>query len=524
MNFLAYLFAVLKNVIYGSTVFIIGDLTATNHVLDVLAFRYLTGFVVFWLLKTLNIVKIDVGAKDILLKTKRAKYMKGLLLTALFEPILYMLCETTAISMASDITTGVILSLSPVAAMIAENVILKERTTWAEKILLVIGIAGVMYIAVNTDTSGGSQDSVMGIMLLFGAVISGVLFCVFSRQSSSKFTSMEITYFACMIGAIGFNTINVVRHLFMGDILSYFAPYMSLSNLFGFFFLGVVATIVATLMNNYALSKIQVSTMASFSGLSTLVTILLGIWLHHEKLYLFQIIGLVLILVRMIGVSLISIQRQKKTTTLLFVRHGQSEANLAGVYVGQTESPLSQMGREQAEKTAEYLAENYRVDKVYASDLSRAFATGQTIAEKLGVEIEADKKLREINAGSWEGVPFEELLKDDAAYQVWMSDIGSAACPNGETVAQLQERFVTAVQNIAAENPGKTVVIATHATPIRSLQCHCSGKGIAYMQEIKWVPNASVTVAKCEDGIINLREIGCDDHLEGLHSELPASV
>ena len=457
MNFVAYLFAILKNVIYGSSVLFIGDLTDSTHVLDVLALRFLIGFVVFWLLKTLRIVKVDVGVKDLLGKTKRAKYMKGLLLTALFEPILYMLCETTAISMASDITTGVILSLSPVAAMIAENVILKERTTWAEKILLFVGIAGVMYIAVNTDTSGG-EDSVAGILLLFGAVLSGVLFCVFSRQSSSKFTSLEITYFACMIGMVFFNAINVIRHLWMGDILHYFDPYMSWNNLIGFIFLGVFSTIVATLMNNYALSKIQVSTMASFSGLSTLVTIFLGIWLHNEKLYLFQVIGLSLILARMIGVSLISIQRQKKTTTLLLVRHGQSEANLAGVYVGQTESPLSELGKKQAEKTAEYLAEHYRIDKIYASDLGRAYATGKAVGDKLGLEVQTDKNLREINAGKWEGVPFEQLIQDDAAYKVWMTDIGSAACPDGETVAELQERFVAEVRRIAAENPGLSLI------------------------------------------------------------------
>ena len=91
-------------------------------------------------------------------------------------------------------------------------------------------------------------------------------------------------------------------------------------------------------------------------------------------------------------------------------------------------------------------------------------------------------------------------------------------------MAELQERFVAEVRRIAAENPGKTVVIATHATPIRSLLCHCSGKDISYMQDIKWVPNASVTVAKCEDGVINIRDIGCDDHLEGIQSGLPATV
>ena len=74
----------------------------------------------------------------------------------------------------------------------------------------------------------------------------------------------------------------------------------------------MLSTIVATGMNNYAMSKIQLSTMAAFSGLSTLVTILVGVMFRGERLYAFHFIGLALILARMIGVSVISIRRDRK--------------------------------------------------------------------------------------------------------------------------------------------------------------------------------------------------------------------
>ena len=228
---------------------------------------------------------------------------------------------------------------------------------------------------------------------------------------------------------------------------------------------------------------------------------------------------------RTAGGSLALLQRQKKTTTLLLVRHGQSEANLQGIYAGHTNSALSALGVRQAEATAEYIAKTYRVDRVYASDLARARDTAKAVADKLGLPVVCDRDLREINAGAWEGVSFDRLISDgDAAYQVWLTDIGAAACPGGETVAELQKRVIAAVRRIAAENPGKTVVIGTHATPIRVLQCHCSGKPLSYMQSIPWVSNASVTVAECKDGCITLKNIGCDHHLEGMQSELPAKV
>jgi drug/metabolite transporter (DMT)-like permease len=77
-------------------------------------------------------------------------------------------------------------------------------------------------------------------------------------------------------------------------------------------FLAIVSTIIATWMNNYALSKIQVSTSSAFSGVSTLITILLGVLVGGEKLYSFHIVGLFLIALRMVGVSYIDIKRTKR--------------------------------------------------------------------------------------------------------------------------------------------------------------------------------------------------------------------
>ena len=156
-------------------------------------------------------------------------------------------------------------------------------------------------------------------------------------------------------------------------------------------------------------------------------------------------------------------------TQLLIIRHGQSCANLDGVFVGHVNSPLSDLGKDQAEATANYIVSNYHVDAVYASDLERAFYTGNAVAQKLGLPITADDQLREIFAGDWEGVKFDDLSANyGEPYQLWLRDIGMAQCPNGESVAQLQNRFVGALRRIAQEHDGETVVIASHATPIRT--------------------------------------------------------
>ena len=83
----------------------------------------------------------------------------------------------------------------------------------------------------------------------------------------------------------------------------------------GFLFLGVISTIVAVCMNNYALSKLQLSTMAAFSGVSTIVTILIGIMFGNESLQAYHYIGLPFIIVRMIGVSAIAILKDREKSS-----------------------------------------------------------------------------------------------------------------------------------------------------------------------------------------------------------------
>ena len=315
MIFLAYLFAVLKSTIYGLSIFFTSTLTKSVDVLDVLALRFLLSFAVLWILKTTRAVKINVGIKDLFKKSEKSPFIRSLFLTALFEPVLYMLLETLGVSMTTNVTAAVIASLAPISSCIIEVVFLKERSTFLQQVFLACGIFGVIYIAVNTNTTDG-KNSLWGILFLVGSVLAGSLFTAFSRKTSAHFSPMEITYFACLIGTIIFNAANVVRHIARGDILHYFDPYFNLDNMIGFIFLGVLSSIVATMMNNFALSKIQISTMAAFGGLSTVVTIAVGLMFGSETLEFYHYIGLPFIILRMVGVSAISISRSRKELKL----------------------------------------------------------------------------------------------------------------------------------------------------------------------------------------------------------------
>lgn len=212
-------------------------------------------------------------------------------------------------------------------------------------------------------------------------------------------------------------------------------------------------------------------------------------------------------------------------TRILLVRHGESESNILGTFTGQLDAPLSELGHAQAEYTARFILDNYQVDAVYSSDLSRAYHTGLHTAEKLGLQVKTDKRLREIHGGQWHDMPFSQLSSTHPKeYSLWQQDVGNSRCPGGESVAQLAERVWECVMEICRENPGKTVLIASHATPIRTVQWKATGRPLSFMKQIPWVSNASVSEFSCENGVLTPVKLSQDSHLADMKTNLPSSI
>lgn len=211
-------------------------------------------------------------------------------------------------------------------------------------------------------------------------------------------------------------------------------------------------------------------------------------------------------------------------TTLYLIRHGQSLGNVQRRFLGHTDWDLTELGYRQAARTA-VLFQEMPVDVVVSSDLVRAMHTVLPIAESHRLPLLLDPGFREIFAGDWEGRTFEEIeaLYPDA-YAVWKENIGRAATPGGETVEALYRRVFAALRRTAEAHAGKTVVIGTHATPIRVLMTGISGLPIEEASRIPWVSNASVTRLTREKGRFTIDGSDQHEHLGGLTTKLPANV
>ena len=206
-------------------------------------------------------------------------------------------------------------------------------------------------------------------------------------------------------------------------------------------------------------------------------------------------------------------------TNLIMIRHGQSVANEEDKFAGHSDFDLTDLGRTQAELAGEYVKKHFKVDAVYASDLKRAFNTAVPSARAFGLEVIPDENLREIYAGDWEAMPFAQVISDyPADFLLWKNDLANAYCPGGETVAQLTERVCGEVCRICEKHDGETVLIATHATPVRAVQSAASGQSSS---DIAFVANASINLFTYENGKLAIKQLNIVEHLGDLMTTLP---
>lgn len=211
----------------------------------------------------------------------------------------------------------------------------------------------------------------------------------------------------------------------------------------------------------------------------------------------------------------------------VIIRHGYSVTNKAGKFAGQSDVSLDELGYTQAEDTARYVLDNYKIDKIYSSDLCRAVDTAKPIAEALGLPINTYKELREISAGCWEGRLIEDIKREyPEAFEKWATDVGNARCGDGESSAELTERCRKIFKKIARQNEGKTVVVATHGGVIRALRSAWLGISLDDMKNVPHVANASVTevLYDNETDTAELTLIGYNEHLKDKVTEFAVNV
>lgn len=161
-------------------------------------------------------------------------------------------------------------------------------------------------------------------------------------------------------------------------------------------------------------------------------------------------------------------------TTIVLVRHGETDWNRERRFQGHADVPLNDEGRRQALELADRLAgEAYSA--AYSSPLKRALETAQILASRLGFEIEQRENLKEVDVGSWCGLTTTEVERRyPEGFRRWARD-WSGGWPDGETYDDLGRRVVADLQTIAARHPEGRVLAVTHGGAIRAVLAAIAG-------------------------------------------------
>lgn len=289
-NLKGTLAALLTNVIFGFSFLFSKVALGYAHPLIILCIRFTVAFAVLNLMWLTRMIKLDFKGKP----------KKRLLLMAIAQPLLYYIFELYGIESTSSAISGVIISLVPVAVLILSSVFLKEKPTISQILFSALSLIAIVTISILSNN--GAQSTLIGIILLLGAVLCAAVFNIVSRSESKSFSPFERTYIMFLIGTVGFNTIAICA-LGNGYFTELSIACQSMEFWGSIAYLSLLSSIAAFILYNYSTTYISAVRSASFSNLITVVSVLAGIFILGESLSTPQLICCILIILGVFGVN-----------------------------------------------------------------------------------------------------------------------------------------------------------------------------------------------------------------------------
>jgi len=156
--------------------------------------------------------------------------------------------------------------------------------------------------------------------------------------------------------------------------------------------------------------------------------------------------------------------KTNQDTKLYLVRHGETVWNVEDKMQGVKDSPLTEKGIEHARKLGPTLKNlSMEIDKIYSSDLGRAFDTARLIAEALELDVHKDERLRERNMGMFEGYSWDHVKEHfPEEFAKTVSDDNDYRIPGGDTKGEYIEQVSSFLDYVGKQYEGKKILAVTH--------------------------------------------------------------
>jgi len=202
-------------------------------------------------------------------------------------------------------------------------------------------------------------------------------------------------------------------------------------------------------------------------------------------------------------------------TKLLIIRHGRTEWNRVERLRGRADISLDEVGRKQAEAAARRVAE-WQLNTVYSSPLRRAMETAQTLAQPSGLEVKKLSEIIDIDYGQWQGLSLEEAAaRDGELYKKWLHSPHQVKFPGGESLAEVRDRVVSALERLTAEHNKQTISLVSHKVVCQVMVLSLLGLELSHFWDVTQ-DICAVNYFEVRGGIPSALLINDTCHLEGL--------
>ena len=206
-------------------------------------------------------------------------------------------------------------------------------------------------------------------------------------------------------------------------------------------------------------------------------------------------------------------------TSLLVIRHGETDWNRQHRFQGQIDVPLNALGLEQARRMGQRLAAE-PIDRLIVSDLARARQTAQALASPQGLDLLVDPLWREQSFGLLEGLDVPTIQRQHAGlWARWTRHDADFALPGGgESNAAFHARVMQALQALLAAHGGTRVAVVTHGGVLDMLWRTVQGQPLSGPRTCD-IPNTGINRLRWADGRLHIEQWADATHLDGLPAQ-----
>jgi len=201
-------------------------------------------------------------------------------------------------------------------------------------------------------------------------------------------------------------------------------------------------------------------------------------------------------------------------TTIILVRHGQTEWNRVERFRGRADVPLNETGLAQAEATGRRVADTWQPAAVYTSPLSRSLKTAEAIAKRCDLPVQIHSGLIDIDYGEWQGLtPDEARQRWPEQGEAWYNQPHLARIPGGETLDEVRFRLMQTLKELVERHPSETIVLVGHTVINRVMLLGILGLGNERFWRIKQ-DTCAINVFEAQEGEFTLACLNDTCHLD----------